>query len=73
MNDINFKPKFFADITKPAEALVLARLVDAVAPEMVIPIHSFHPERFKDYFTNVRLVDDGEIVVYFNNLAKFFL
>ena len=32
----------------------LKRLVDAVAPEMVIPIHSFHPERFKDYFPNVR-------------------
>lgn len=40
----------------------LKRLVDAVAPEMVIPIHSFHPERFKDYFPDVRLVEDGEIV-----------
>lgn len=40
----------------------LKRLVDATAPEMVIPIHSFYPNKFKDYFPNVRLVDDGEIV-----------
>ena len=40
----------------------LKRLVDAMAPEMVIPIHSFHPDKFKDYFPNVMRVDDGEIV-----------
>jgi len=40
----------------------LKRLVDAISPEMVIPIHSFHPDKFKDYFANVRLVDDGEVV-----------
>ena len=40
----------------------LKKLVDAMAPEMVIPIHSFHPDKFKDYFANVRLVDDGEVV-----------
>ena len=40
----------------------LKMLVDATAPEMVIPIHSFHPDKFKDYFPNVRFVDDGEIV-----------
>jgi len=40
----------------------LKKLVDAMAPEMVIPIHSFYPDKFKDYFPNVRIVDDGEIV-----------
>ena len=40
----------------------MKKLVDAMVPEMVIPIHSFHPDKFKDYFPNVRLVDDGEIV-----------
>lgn len=40
----------------------LKKLVEAMSPEMVIPIHSFHPEKFKDYFQNVRLVDDCEIV-----------
>ena len=40
----------------------LSRLVDAIAPEMVIPIHSFHPDKFKDYFQNVKVGDDSEIV-----------
>ncbi|MBW2671155.1 MAG: MBL fold metallo-hydrolase, partial [Deltaproteobacteria bacterium] len=40
----------------------MKKLVDAMAPEMIIPIHSFHPDKFKDYFPNVRLVDDGEVV-----------
>jgi ribonuclease J len=40
----------------------MTRLVKALDPEMVIPIHSFHPEKYKDYFPNVRLVEDGEAV-----------
>jgi len=40
----------------------MKKLVDAMAPEMVIPIHSFHPDKYKDYFPNVKLVNDGEIV-----------
>jgi ribonuclease J len=40
----------------------LKKLADAMAPEMIIPIHSFYPDKFKDYFPNVRLVEDGEIV-----------
>lgn len=40
----------------------LKKLADAMAPDMVIPIHSFYPDKFKDHFPNVRLVEDGEIV-----------
>lgn len=40
----------------------MKKLVDAMAPDNIIPIHSFYPEKFKNYFKNVRLVDDGEIV-----------
>ena len=40
----------------------LVRIVDALNPSILIPIHSFHSEKFKDYFTNVRLVKDGEVV-----------
>ena len=40
----------------------LKKLVDAMEPEMVIPIHSFYPDNFKDHFPNVRLIEDGEIV-----------
>jgi ribonuclease J len=38
----------------------LKRLVEALNPEMIIPIHSFHVEEFQKYFQNVRLVKDGE-------------
>jgi len=40
----------------------LRKLVEAMAPKMVIPIHSFYPDKFKDHFPNIRLVEDGEIV-----------
>ena len=45
-----------------ANLLALKNLVEAMAPEMVIPIHSFHPEKYSEYFPNVRLVVDGEAV-----------
>jgi ribonuclease J len=40
----------------------LVKMVEALKPSTLIPIHSFHSEKFKDYFTNVRLVKDGEVV-----------
>jgi ribonuclease J len=42
----------------------LKRLVNALDPEMVIPIHSFHAKKFQEYFPNVRLVKDGEILEF---------
>jgi ribonuclease J len=42
----------------------LKKLVNALKPEMIIPIHSFHAEKFLEYFHNVRLVADGEIFKY---------
>ena len=38
----------------------LTDLANALNPKMIIPIHTFHPEKFKDYFSNVRLVNNGE-------------
>lgn len=38
----------------------LTDLANALNPKMIIPIHTFHPEKFKDHFSNVRLVDNGE-------------
>jgi len=40
----------------------LVKMTEALKPSMLIPIHSFHSEQFKDYFTNVRLVKDGEVL-----------
>ena len=38
----------------------LKKLGDALAPRCVVPMHTFHPERFKEMFPNTVLLDDGE-------------
>ncbi|MFH1529509.1 MAG: MBL fold metallo-hydrolase [Pseudomonadota bacterium] len=38
----------------------LARLVEALSPKRVVPIHTEAPERFGDLFSNVELHSDGE-------------
>jgi ribonuclease J len=40
----------------------MRKLADAMAPDIIIPIHSFAPYKFKEYFNNVKLVDDCEMV-----------
>jgi ribonuclease J len=42
----------------------IKRLVEALNPEMLIPIHSFHTDKFQDYFSNVRLVKDQEVLEF---------
>ena len=39
----------------------LIGLAKALNPSTVIPIHSAHAEKYKDYFSNVMLLNDGEI------------
>ena len=38
----------------------LKRITEAMKPSTVIPIHSFHTEKFIEEFSNVMLVKDGE-------------
>ena len=40
----------------------LKKMVDAMVPDIIVPIHSFYPDKFKDHFKNVKIVNDGEIV-----------
>ena len=40
----------------------MKKLVDAIAPDNIIPIHIVYPDKFKSYFKNVKLVKDGETV-----------
>ena len=40
----------------------LKALVDALKPRWIIPIHTFHPERFSDMFPNVVQVRDAETI-----------
>lgn len=43
-----------------ADVPTLRRLVDAISPERLTPIHTFHPEKFPELFRQVVLRDDGE-------------
>ncbi len=38
----------------------LKRLVQALQPKRLVPIHSFAPERFGNFFPNVQTANDGE-------------
>lgn len=38
----------------------IIEFVKAVNPRLVVPIHSFEPERFRDHFANTHLLADGE-------------
>jgi len=42
----------------------LMKLVDAVNPKVVIPIHSSHPEMLQTHTANVRLANDGEVIAF---------
>ncbi len=38
----------------------LQRFAKAIAPKMLVPIHSFETKRFKEYFDNVAMQEDGQ-------------
>ncbi|NYZ11608.1 MBL fold metallo-hydrolase [Azospirillum sp. RWY-5-1] len=38
----------------------LKRLADAIRPRRLVPVHSFSPDRYSDYFDNVDIRGDGE-------------
>jgi ribonuclease J len=38
----------------------LQRLAAAIAPGRIVPIHSFAPGRFREFFENVELHRDGQ-------------
>mgnify|MGYP003634005474 FL=1 len=38
----------------------MQQLASALSPKRLIPIHSFQPERYKDYFANVEEMEDGK-------------
>ena len=38
----------------------IIEFVRAISPRTVIPIHTFEPQQFRDHFSNVRCLSDGE-------------
>jgi len=53
----------FHDIHTSGHAMVsdLQKLASVVNAKMLVPIHTEHPEGYKDYFANVKVMDDGEV------------
>jgi len=45
-----------------AYVIQLKSLVDALKPRWIIPIHTFHPEKFQEMFPNVIKLNDGETI-----------
>lgn len=40
----------------------LKELADALRPSFIIPMHTFHPEKYADLFSNVIQLKDGEMI-----------
>jgi ribonuclease J len=40
----------------------IVTFVRAINPAMVIPIHTFEPEQFRDHFANSRILQDGQVL-----------
>ena len=38
----------------------IVQLVQSINPQAIIPVHTFEPGRFREYFENVQLLQDGE-------------
>jgi ribonuclease J len=60
--DENGIPFEFLHTSGHAKLSDLKKLADAISPEMLIPIHSFHTDRFSQHFRNVRLIQDNETI-----------
>jgi ribonuclease J len=53
-------PLVHAHTSGHASVTDLKRLAEAVSPRMLVPIHTFHPEKFLEHFKAVSLKNDGE-------------
>lgn len=53
-------PLSHAHTSGHASILDLKRLAKAIAPKVLVPIHTFNAEKFPEYFSNVALKQDGQ-------------
>ena len=53
-------PKTSIHTSGHASIIDLKRLVEALSPRKVIPIHTFMPEHYPEIFSNVEIHNDGE-------------
>jgi ribonuclease J len=53
-------PKLSIHTSGHASPSELKKLVSAISPRNVVPIHSFFPEKYPELFPNVEVHNDGE-------------
>lgn len=58
--DRHLIPKISIHTSGHASLPDLQRLVAAIQPRCVVPIHTFQPEMYRDYYPNVEIHPDGE-------------
>ena len=56
----NSIPRYSIHTSGHASLMDLKKMVAAIDPVNVVPIHSFMPERYSDLFPNVQIHNDGE-------------
>jgi ribonuclease J len=56
----NAIPKISIHTSGHASPADLKKIVEAINPRMVVPIHTFSPERYSKLFANVQVYNDGE-------------
>jgi ribonuclease J len=57
-NKINFKS---IHTSGHASINTLNKVTNIINPKVVIPIHSFYPEEYKQISTNIKILSDGEV------------
>lgn len=45
-----------------ADTKDIKKLVDALSPEILVPMHTFNPDLFRNYFKNVKVLNDCEVL-----------
>jgi len=53
-------PKIHCHTSGHAPIKDLKKMAEAVNPKMLVPVHSFEPDKYQEYFNNVVQKDDGE-------------
>ena len=57
-------PFVFLHTSGHARLSDLKRLAETLSPQVLIPIHTYQPEQFAQYFRNVYCLDDGASFVF---------
>jgi ribonuclease J len=55
--------EYFAHASGHASGAELKAIIEEINPDRLFPVHTEHPELFKEFFSNVELVEPGKTYV----------